>query len=116
MHEIKLILGVSGASGALYTSHFIRTLVTNTSGKTNLIVSPSALRVYNQELQTDLNDINLYLEHILQNLSDNSLVKKINQNTYSINTKVKTEEFFHEIIIEDYKKYRCKTRKWLSEI
>ncbi|MCB1169639.1 MAG: UbiX family flavin prenyltransferase [Leptospiraceae bacterium] len=46
----RFVIAVSGASGALYTVHLLRALAQNVEGESQLIVSPSGLRVFNEEM------------------------------------------------------------------
>ena len=63
--ERRFVIGVSGASGALYAAHFIRSLAYLTAGSSQLIVSPAALRVYRQEMQGQATTAAKYLAEIL---------------------------------------------------
>ncbi len=60
MKELNLIVAVSGASGALFGAEFLRALG-SVPGRSSLIVSPSGLRVYNQEIGRNLKSAQEYL-------------------------------------------------------
>lgn len=64
MKNLKLIVAVSGASGALFGAEFLRALA-NIPGRSSLIVSPAGLRVYNQEIGRDLRSSQEYLSDAL---------------------------------------------------
>lgn len=51
---ISLIIGLTGASGSLYGLHLLQALLTGVAGRSTLIVSPAAIRVFNQEFDTAL--------------------------------------------------------------
>ena len=63
--EKRLVIGISGASGALYAAHFIRSLAYLAPGNSQLIVSPAAMRVYRQEMQGQATNASEYLAEIL---------------------------------------------------
>ena len=67
----KYIIGVSGASGALYAGSLLRTLTLNTPGTSALIISDAALRVYREEIKSDIRSENAYLEHVLKEIPGN---------------------------------------------
>ena len=77
--DLSLVLGVTGASGALYGVHLLRALATETTGTTRLIVSPAALRVCREEL-ADMQSVDTpenYLDAILNPLAlDNAAAKR----------------------------------------
>lgn len=60
-----LILGITGASGALYAVHLIQALARYVQGHTHLIVSPTALRIYNAEYKRKVQTTHEYLKEIL---------------------------------------------------
>ncbi len=70
--KLQLVLGVSGASGSLYAYHFIRALTQLVPGKSALIVSPAALRVYRQEYASNVSNTQDYLKEILTGISEDS--------------------------------------------
>ncbi len=82
MSEYNFVLAISGASGALYASCLIRSLARLISGKSSLIISPSALRVYREESNSNVDKPENYLE---QNLKD-----------------IPSSSRKHEFVIEDY--------------
>jgi 4-hydroxy-3-polyprenylbenzoate decarboxylase len=51
---ISLIIAITGASGSLYGLHLLRALLSGVNGHSTLIVSPAAIRVFNQEFDTSL--------------------------------------------------------------
>jgi len=55
LKNLNLVLGISGASGSIYALHLIRALAT-IPGRTDLIVSDAALRVYREEVSTSVTD------------------------------------------------------------
>ena len=63
--ELSLVVGVTGASGALYGRHLIQALAHLTRGTTRLIVSEAALRVAREELGTELATPEEYLAQAL---------------------------------------------------
>ncbi len=50
----SFIIGITGASGSLYGLHLLQALLNSVSGRSTLIISPAALRVFNQEFNTAL--------------------------------------------------------------
>lgn len=63
--SLNLVIGVSGASGALFGAAFLRAMKA-LPGRSSLIVSPAGLRVYNQEMETAARDAQGYLAAALQ--------------------------------------------------
>ncbi|MBE7437847.1 MAG: UbiX family flavin prenyltransferase [Spirochaetales bacterium] len=63
---MNLIIGISGASGALYGKSFLKHLVTHQPGASALIISDAALKVYNQEYGTKITSREEYLEQVLE--------------------------------------------------
>ena len=78
----RLVIAVSGASGALYTVHLLRALMEHVEGQSQLIVSPSGLRVFNEEMGLSLT-------------SPGELLRWV---TDLLETRPK-----HEFVIEDYR-------------
>ena len=82
----KLIVAISGASGAIYARNFLRSLYTYVNGSTSLIISNAALRVLKEEiscmspqyvLKKDLNSqdyLNFCLEGLPKKLSTHSFI------------------------------------------
>ena len=70
----KFIIAVSGASGALYASHFLQALAALVPGKSSLILSPAALRVYRQEKNSNAQSPQNYLQEILRGIDPQSAV------------------------------------------
>ena len=69
MHMQKqFIVGVSGASGALYAENFIKNLAMHVPGKSALIVSDAALRVYREEIHPSVRTADDYRDALLENL------------------------------------------------
>lgn len=66
--RLRLIVGVTGASGALYGQHLLQALVENVEGESDLILSPAALRVYAEEQGVQVERPEDYLDDILQNI------------------------------------------------
>ncbi|MBU44540.1 MAG: 3-octaprenyl-4-hydroxybenzoate carboxy-lyase [Spirochaetaceae bacterium] len=62
----SLIIGITGASGALYAVHLINALMDHVPGQTQLIMSPSGLRVCNEEMDTNLSTAQDYLDWIME--------------------------------------------------
>ena len=52
-NEKRLVIAISGASGSLYALHLIQAL-NRIRGTTQLIVSPSAIRVFRQEMEANV--------------------------------------------------------------
>ena len=71
----RLIIGITGASGALYGVCFLRSLVRFVEGSSSLIVSPSALRVYREEMNSSVSSTEEYLDEILHP-NDNRMESK----------------------------------------
>jgi 4-hydroxy-3-polyprenylbenzoate decarboxylase len=67
--KLTLVLGISGASGALYGWHLIRGLATICEGTSRLIVSDAALRVCREELDPNVNSPSEYLEAALADVT-----------------------------------------------
>jgi len=61
---VRLIIGISGASGALYGRSFLENLATHQKGHSALIITDAALKVYSQEYQVTLPTREKYLEQI----------------------------------------------------
>ena len=59
------MVAITGASGAIYGARFVRALAALTTGQSRLIVSPTALRVYNEEYATKIETPAQYLEAAL---------------------------------------------------
>ncbi|MDH5654550.1 MAG: UbiX family flavin prenyltransferase [Spirochaetia bacterium] len=76
MDKINLIIGVSGASGSIYISNLLQTLSEFVEGKSALIISDSALRVYREEINPHIRSEESFLNDILGNLPDE---KRIHQ-------------------------------------
>ncbi len=66
---LRLIIGITGASGALYGKHLLQALAENVAGESDLIISPAALRVYCEEQEVKVKGEEEYLEDILQNIA-----------------------------------------------
>ncbi len=66
--ELNLTVGVTGASGALYSRWFLRSLAALTRGTTRLIVSDAALRVYREEQDSEVRTAEHYLLSALKGL------------------------------------------------
>ncbi|MCR9142027.1 MAG: UbiX family flavin prenyltransferase [bacterium] len=66
---LSIVLGVSGASGALYGWHLIRALALLTQGTTRLVLSPSALRVCREELAAEVETPEDYLAAALAGIA-----------------------------------------------
>lgn len=65
----QFVLAVTGASGALYGRAVIRAIAALVPGETRLIVSPAAVRVFNQEFQVSLKNEAAYLKSCLDGLN-----------------------------------------------
>lgn len=76
------IIAITGASGSLYAFHLLKALIEQISGQSSLIVSPSAIRVFNQEYSTDFNSAKDLLDYI--------------------ELPLQTSDRKHSFIIEDY--------------
>src|SRR5262245_21106488 len=50
----RLIIAMTGASGSLYAVELLRALDRLAAGSSDVVASPSALRVYEQEFETTL--------------------------------------------------------------
>ncbi len=61
---MKIIIGVSGASGSLYTARLIHALASQ-PGETYFIVSPSAIRVFQEEYQTKVSTPNELVDFVM---------------------------------------------------
>ncbi|MEQ9363657.1 MAG: UbiX family flavin prenyltransferase, partial [Leptospirales bacterium] len=66
---LSIVVGVSGASGALYGWHLLRALAVLTRGTTRLILSPAALRVCREELDAHVESPEAYIAAALASLS-----------------------------------------------
>ncbi|MCB1325071.1 MAG: UbiX family flavin prenyltransferase [Spirochaetales bacterium] len=62
---MSIVVAITGASGAIYGARFVRALAALTTGQSRLIVSPTALRVYNEEYGTKIETPAQYLEAAL---------------------------------------------------
>ena len=62
----KFIIALSGGSGVLYAIHLLRALSVLVPGKSSLIISPAALRVYRQEQESEVQSPEACLEEILK--------------------------------------------------
>ena len=65
MKSLSIVVAITGASGAIYGARFVRALAALTTGQSRLIVSPTALRVYNEEYGTKIETPAQYLEAAL---------------------------------------------------
>lgn len=65
MRSLSIVVAITGASGAIYGARFVRALAALTTGQSRLIVSPTALRVYNEEYGTKIETPAQYLEAAL---------------------------------------------------
>ena len=70
----KFIIGISGASGALYACHLLRAFTVLVPGKSSLIISPAALRVYRQEKNSKAQSPESYLQEVLDDIDPKSCV------------------------------------------
>ncbi|MCB1175037.1 MAG: UbiX family flavin prenyltransferase [Leptospiraceae bacterium] len=70
--EWHLVIGVSGASGALYARALVRALSQYVVGASDLIVSPAALRVAQAELGFTSHDARQWLQECLAGLDADS--------------------------------------------
>lgn len=80
---LSIVVGVSGASGALYGWHLIQALARITTGTTRLILSPAALRVCREELDAQIHTPEEYLATAL--------------------AAIPPEQIHQKFIIEDYR-------------
>ncbi|PJZ68549.1 3-octaprenyl-4-hydroxybenzoate carboxy-lyase [Leptospira perolatii] len=62
---LKLVVGIAGASGSIYAARFLKALL-GLDGESWLVVSPAALRVFNEEYQTSVNSPEELLDFIRQ--------------------------------------------------
>lgn len=53
---MKIVVGLSGASGALYAYQLLSFLKNNTDHETAIVASPNAQRIYQEELQKNLEE------------------------------------------------------------
>lgn len=68
--ELHAVIGISGASGSLYAHQLIRSLAASVPGKSYVIVSEPALRVYNQEYNVSLSSPEDLLAHCLEGIEN----------------------------------------------
>ena len=68
----KFVIGISGASGAFYACHLLRALAVLVPGRSSLIVSPAALRVYRQEKNSKAQSPESYLQEVLHDIDPKS--------------------------------------------
>ncbi|MCE9596698.1 MAG: UbiX family flavin prenyltransferase [Spirochaetia bacterium] len=66
--SVHLVVAVTGASGALYAVSFIQALSKQIPGDSSLIVSPTAIRVHNQEMRTNISSPEEYIESLQANI------------------------------------------------
>ena len=59
------IVGISGASGSIYVASIIRAF-SRMEGETYLIASPTAIRIYNEEMHTSISSVNEIVEHVFK--------------------------------------------------
>ncbi len=71
--SVSLVLGVSGASGALYGFHLLRSLAVAAEGTSHLIVSDTALRVFSEEMPVRVESAQEYLDVVLDGLPEDQL-------------------------------------------
>jgi len=62
--KLNLVVGVTGASGAVYAASFLRALIRLVPGQSALVISPSAIRVYNEEMNSKISSANDFLDEI----------------------------------------------------
>tara|TARA_B100001939_G_C16947533_1_gene620920 strand:+ start:7863 stop:8507 length:645 start_codon:yes stop_codon:yes gene_type:complete len=70
--EKNLIIAITGASGALYARHLLHALCMHVPGKSSVIISPSGLRVCNEETGTNFRKDEEYLQWIQESVSRKS--------------------------------------------
>ena len=61
---MKLILGISGASGSIYPARFLKALL-EMKGETYLIVSPASIRIFQEEYECKISNANELLDFIV---------------------------------------------------
>ena len=81
---LRLILGISGASGAIYAKSLIGILATQVPGESDLILSPAALRVYREEVVSHIHSPKDYLADILETKQSDLRQIKNPVHTFSI--------------------------------
>ena len=69
---LNLVLGITGASGALYGVHLIRALAELVPGASSLILSPAGLRVFNEEFDANAGSPPDYLKLVLAPLLESN--------------------------------------------
>ena len=67
--RLNLVVGVSGASGAVYAERFILALTRLMRGESSLIISPAAIRIRREERNSKVTTPAEYLEEILSSIS-----------------------------------------------
>ncbi len=108
MNETNLIVGVSGASGSIYTHHLITTIALKLRGKTRLIISPSSLEVYRQEMETSIEDPSSYLKKILSSNKELSIHEGSHESEFIIQD-ILSSQILHTFIIENHKNIGAKS-------
>ncbi|HNM05291.1 MAG TPA: UbiX family flavin prenyltransferase [Leptospiraceae bacterium] len=61
---MKLVVGISGASGSVYPARFLKKLL-ETEGESSLIVSPASIRIFREEYRTPINNAAEFLDFII---------------------------------------------------
>lgn len=61
---MKLVLGISGASGSIYPARFLKALL-EIPGETYLIVSPAAIRIFREEYECKVQSPNDILDFVV---------------------------------------------------
>jgi flavin prenyltransferase len=74
--ELKLVLGIAGASGSIYPARFIKKLL-EIKGETHLIISPASIRIFKEEFQCKASNPKEILEHIIEMYKVEKIENKI---------------------------------------
>ncbi|MCX8000252.1 MAG: UbiX family flavin prenyltransferase [Leptospiraceae bacterium] len=61
---MKLVLGISGASGSIYPARFLKALL-EMQGETYLIVSPAAIRIFREEYECKVQSANDIIDFLV---------------------------------------------------
>lgn len=62
--ELKLVLGVAGASGSIYLARFVKKLL-SLKGETHFVVSPASIRIFREEFNCKISNPKELLDYLI---------------------------------------------------
>lgn len=76
------IVGIAGASGSIYAARLIKALMA-TAGETYLIASPTAIRIYNYEMKTNIDSVKGIIDHVIDYWQVNEIINKFHPRDFN---------------------------------